>query len=156
MVDPLRSALTLLVVGVGTDDVHAALAADDLAILAAAADGWIDLHDVSFYFPGRARSGVAVDDAATIQIVGRHLDGDRIPGQDADVVHADLAGDVRQDLVSVGQHHLEARVGQAFPHLRLEPDVFFLGHVRTAFRSSWHRHRRYRQGRGIEPRGRRR
>jgi hypothetical protein len=50
MVDPFRSALALFMIGVGTDDVHAALATDDLAILATAADGWINLHDVSFYF----------------------------------------------------------------------------------------------------------
>jgi len=35
-------------VGVGADDVDTALAADDLAILAAATDGWVNLHGVSF------------------------------------------------------------------------------------------------------------
>jgi hypothetical protein len=50
MGDPFRSALALFVVGVGAHDVDAALATDDLAILAAATDGWINLHDVSFYF----------------------------------------------------------------------------------------------------------
>jgi hypothetical protein len=50
MVDPFRSALALFVIGVGTDDVHATLAADDLAILAATTDGWVNLHSVSFNF----------------------------------------------------------------------------------------------------------
>jgi hypothetical protein len=38
MVDPFRSALALFMVGVGTNDVDATLATDDLAILATAAD----------------------------------------------------------------------------------------------------------------------
>ncbi len=42
--------MALLVVGIGTEDVHAALAADDLAIFAAAANGWVNLHGVSFNF----------------------------------------------------------------------------------------------------------
>jgi hypothetical protein len=45
---PLQSALALFVVRVGANDVHAALAADDLAIFATATDGWMNLHSVSF------------------------------------------------------------------------------------------------------------
>jgi hypothetical protein len=38
-------ALDLLVIGVRADDADLALATDDLAVLAAAADGRLDLHD---------------------------------------------------------------------------------------------------------------
>jgi hypothetical protein len=48
MASPLQSALALFVVRVGANDVHAALAADDLAIFATATDGWMNLHSVSF------------------------------------------------------------------------------------------------------------
>src|SRR5262245_38540653 len=39
----------------------------------------------------------AIDDAALGEVVRRHLDRDLVPGEDADVVHAHLATDVRED-----------------------------------------------------------
>jgi hypothetical protein len=44
---------------------------------------------------------VAEGDAALTQIVGRHLDGNAIPGKDPDTVLAHLPGGMRQDLVIV-------------------------------------------------------
>src|SRR3990170_3472491 len=49
------------------------------------------------------------------EVVGRHLDGDGVAGQDADIILPHLAGDVGEDVVflSAGVHlDAEGRVGQ--------------------------------------------
>lgn len=132
-------------VRVGANDVHAALAADDLAIFATATDGWMNLHSVSFnlfLYVVLIRAGglgVAIDDASTMEVIGRHLNRNRIARQDTNVIHADLARNVRQDLVSIRQQHFEARIGKAFLHLCFQTDIFFLSHesepLPTLFRS---------------------
>src|SRR5690349_8307313 len=43
----------------------------------------------------------AIGDAAAAQVVRRELDRDLVTGQNLDVVHAHLPGDVRDDLVAV-------------------------------------------------------
>ena len=52
--------------------------------------------------------------AALGQIVGAHLHGDLVTGQDADVVHTQLAGNVSQDNVTITDVHIERGVGQGF------------------------------------------
>ena len=42
--------------------------------------------------------------AALGQVVGTHLYGNLIAGQDADVVHTQLAGNMGQNLVAIGQY----------------------------------------------------
>src|SRR5262249_15888603 len=59
----------------------------------------------------------AVGDPALVEVVRRDRDGHDVAGQDADEVLADLAGDVRDDLVPVVQADAELRVGQGGDHL---------------------------------------
>jgi hypothetical protein len=108
----LDSALTLLVVGVGANDANTALATDDLAVLAAAPDGGVDLHG-SFLVSNRdVDLGVTEDDATASEIIGRHFDGDLITREDADVGHPDLTADVGQHDVSIGEFDTETGVGK--------------------------------------------
>ena len=68
----------------------------------------------------------AVGDAAAVQVVHRQLHGHAVAGQDLDVVHAHLAGNVGEDGVAILELHLEHRVGQGFEHRALEFDYIFL------------------------------
>src|SRR4051794_28224880 len=74
-----------------------------------------------------SRSLVAVGDATSGEVVRGELHLDPIAGEDADVVHAHLPGDVREDLVAVLQLHAEHRVGEGLGHRALEHDRVFLG-----------------------------
>src|SRR6267143_5231594 len=73
-------------------------------------------------------SAAAIDDASLGQVVGGHLHGDRIAGQDADVVFAHLAGDVRGHDVAILQFHPESRIGQGLDDLAFHLDRVFFGH----------------------------
>ena len=58
------------------------------------------------------------------QVVRGHLNCHLIAGQDADEVHAQLAGDVSQDDVAVADVHVERGVGQGLGH-----NAFQLDHI---------------------------
>src|SRR5882724_6297494 len=72
---------------------------------------------------------VAVDDAATGEVVRRELDDDPVLRQDADVVLPHLAADVCEYAVAVLKLHAEHRIWQRldYPALYLERPVL-LGH----------------------------
>ena len=63
---------------------HATVAANDLALVANLLDARVNLHVLSFLL-------VAVDDAATSQVVGRQLNNHAVLGEDADVVLSHFA-----------------------------------------------------------------
>lgn len=67
----------------------------------------------------------AIGDAAAVEVVDRQLHRDTVSGQDLDVVHAHLAGNVGENGVTVLKFHLEHRVGQGFEHRALEFDYIF-------------------------------
>jgi hypothetical protein len=108
----LDSALTLLVVGVGADDANTALATDDLAVLAAAPDGGVDLHGSFLVSNREVDLGVTEDDATASEIIGRHFDSDLVTREDADIVHPNLAADVGENDMSVRQLDTETCVGE--------------------------------------------
>ena len=56
-----------------------------------------------FCAPGNASLG---------QVINRNLNGYAVTGQNFDIVHTKLAGNMCRHDVTVGQLHLEARVGQ--------------------------------------------
>ena len=75
-------------------------------------------------------------DSALGQVIGGHLDGDLVAGEDADVVHPHLAGDVCEDFVAGLQLRPESGVGQSLGNDGLDGDRFFLRHrllLGTAF-----------------------
>jgi hypothetical protein len=112
-------SLALFVLGVLADYHNLALALDDLALLAHGLDGRSYFHFcllemlLLFASPG---------DPSARQIVGRHLYRDFVAGENADKVHPELSGNVREDDVSVSDIHLEHRVGQGLNHRALEFD----------------------------------
>src|SRR6185437_12295549 len=71
---------------------------------------------------------VAKADPAFCQIVRRHLDGDAVADQHADVVLLHLARRVGQRLVPVVEVDAEASFGQALQNGPVELDEVFLGH----------------------------
>ena len=62
------------------------------------------------------------------QIVRRHLDIDLVADTDADEVFAHLAGDVGQDLVTVGESDTEHSPRQHLGYRADQFDWFFFGH----------------------------
>jgi len=57
---------------------------------------------------------VAVGDTAPFEVIWRELDLDLVAGQDADVVHAHLAGYVGEQFVPVVEFNTEHGIWQAF------------------------------------------
>src|SRR5438105_2750063 len=70
---------------------------------------------------------VAVGDATTAEVVRRELDLHAVTGEDADVVHAHLPGDVREHLVPVLELDTEHRVGERFDDRSFHEDRVVLG-----------------------------
>ena len=69
---------------------------------------------------------VPVRDATPGEVVGSEFHLHLVAGEDADVVHAHLAGDVGQDFVPVVERDLEHCVRKRFEDLALEHDRVFL------------------------------
>src|SRR4051812_42810612 len=125
------SALALLVAQVVADDHDPTVTADHLALVADLLDARLDLHGMSgspgqCHHPAEAGRGqdllVSVDDPATRQVVRRELHHDPVVREDTDVVHPHLAGDVREDLVTVLEFHLEHGVREGLDHGALNFD----------------------------------
>jgi hypothetical protein len=78
--------------------------------------------------PWASRALVLVSeiDAALGQVVGRHLERDLVPGEDADAVLADLARGVRDHLGAVRERDPEAGVREHLAHDAFHLDQLFL------------------------------
>ena len=59
-------------------------------------------------------------DPAFVEAVGGELDFDFVAGEDFDVVHPHLAGDVAEDYVAVVQLYAEGCVGEGFDHFAVD------------------------------------
>lgn len=75
----------------------------------------------------------AIRDASARQIVHGQLNGHFIARQDLDVMHAHLAGDMGQNLMTVLKLHLEHSVGQCFENRAFEFDNVLLRQVSSLF-----------------------
>ena len=101
--------LTLLVLGIFADNHNFALALDDLALFAHGLNGRSYFH---FCLLEKLLLFASPRDAAACQIVGRHLYRNLITGQNADKIHPELTGNMREDNMSVSDIYLEHRVGE--------------------------------------------
>ena len=70
---------------------------------------------------------VAVRNATSGEVVRGEFDLDLVAGQDADVVHPHLSGDVSQQLVAVVELDTEHGVGQALKNRALHQNCVFFG-----------------------------
>ena len=70
---------------------------------------------------------VAVGDPTSFEVVGGQLDLDAIAREDPDVVHAHLAGDVREHLVPVLELDSEHGVGKGLDDRPFQYDCVFFG-----------------------------
>ena len=127
---PLRSALTLLVLGVLANDHDFALALDDLALLAHGLHGRSYFH---LFYLLLASPG----DAAAGDIIGGHLHRDLVTGENSDKVHPELSGNMRQYDVAVADIHLEHGVGQGFNYRALEFDYVVFCQCNIPPKSVW-------------------
>ncbi len=82
-----------------------------------------------FAFGIAGRSAGAVGDAALAQVVRRQFDADLVASQNADVVLAHLAGDVRGNDVPVFQLHTEHGVGQGVDDSTFHFEAVFFRHA---------------------------
>src|SRR6056297_1302542 len=69
---------------------------------------------------------VPIRDPTPGEVVGGEFHLHLVAGEDADVVHAHLAGDVRQDFVPVVERDLEHGVRKRFEDLAFQHDRIFL------------------------------
>ena len=107
-----------------------AVAADHLAVLADRFDAGLDLHQclqVVVYRSLGRRLLVAVGDSTAGEVVRGQLDLHTVTGEDPDVVHPHLPGDVREYLVPVLQLNAEHRVLLRLEHGAFEDDGVFFG-----------------------------
>ena len=127
---PLRSALTLLVLGILANDHDFALALDDLALLAHGLNGRSYFHLIYLLLasPGNSAAG---------NIVRRHLHRDLVTGENSDKVHPELSGNMRQYDVAVADIHLEHGVGQGFYYRALEFDYIVFCQSNIPPKSVW-------------------
>src|SRR5262245_5472180 len=127
------SALPLLVARVRADDADRAVTADHLALLAHLLDARTYLHPA---LTGTLCSLVPVGDATAPEVVRGELDLHPVAGEDPDVVHPHLPGDVCEHLVPVLELDTEHRVGQRLDHRSLHEDRVVLGLGQCAVLSS--------------------
>src|SRR5438552_12185986 len=113
----MTSALPLLVLGVGADDHHGAVTADDFAVVAACLHGGSDFQRFLGFLERCTLVGARgvsllepVRDPASRQVVGRQFDPDAITGQDPDEVHPELAADMCQHPMAILELDREHRV----------------------------------------------
>jgi hypothetical protein len=123
----LKSALTLLVTRVGADHTNHTLAAHDLAIAAHLLDGSGDFHGLL-----RLTLLGAEDNPRTTQIVGREFHSHFIARQNADVVHAHLAGNVTEYHMPIFQFDPEGGIGEILKNLSLHLDGIVFGHISSS------------------------
>ena len=69
---------------------------------------------------------VPIGDAATFEVVRGQFDLDLVAGQDADVVHAHLPGDVGENLMAIVQLDAEHGIGEGLGDGALHDDRIFL------------------------------
>ena len=114
--------------GVLADHHDFAFSLDDLALFADLLNGWFYLHCLNqtfltifcnklFCSPGNAALG---------QVINRNLDGHAVTGQDLDIVHTKLSGNMSSHHVTVRKLYLKARVGKCLNDRALELDNIVL------------------------------
>ena len=118
----------------GADDHNFAVALDDFAFVAHGFDRRSDFH-FDFLriddcpFGGAKRSALATPgDPALGEIVRAHFQLDGVAGDDADVIHAQLARNVRRDGMPVGKLHAERCIRQRFDDFAFRFDDVVFGH----------------------------
>lgn len=117
------SALPLLVTGVSADDHDTTVATNHLAVVAHRFDAWSYFHGFSLL----AVLFVSVRDATPSEVVWGEFHLHLVAGENANVVHPHLSGDVRQDCMAVFEFDLEHCVRQRFEDRAFQHDRIFLG-----------------------------
>ena len=126
-------ALALLMTSVLANDHDAAMASDDLALVADLLDARLDLHVT--LSSCRAITLVvvllvAIHDPPPGQVVWGKFHHDPVVREDADVVHTHLAADVSQNLMTVVEFDSEHGIRKGLGDRALELDrTVFLAHI---------------------------
>jgi hypothetical protein len=112
---------------IGTDDHHAAVAADDFALFTDGLDAGADLHSA----PSKmcftiSRLLVSIGDPTSGEVVRGQFDLDFVSRKDPDVMHAHLSGDVGQHFVAVFELDAKHRIRERLYDRSLEQNRVFL------------------------------
>ena len=108
--------------GVLADHHDLAFSLDDLALFADLLNGWFYLHcrNQTFLTCILCKLFCSPGNAALGQVVNRNLDGHAVTGQNLDIVHTKLSGNMSGHHMTVGKLHLEAGVGKCLNDRALE------------------------------------
>ncbi len=82
---------------------------------------------------GRAGLLEAIGDAPTTEVKGREFEEDAVGREDPDEIHPDLAADVREHFMAVGQFDSEHGVWARLCYSPFDFDGVLFGHTLSAF-----------------------
>ena len=126
--------LTLFVARVIADDHDATVATNNLALVADLLDAWVYLH-VSYFFRGcvsRTDLLVAINDAASGEVVSAQLNNYFVFWQNTNVVLTHFSRNVCQNFVTISQLNSEHCVRECLNYRPLDlNDAVFVGHSLT-------------------------
>src|SRR5664279_4123530 len=112
------SALTLLVSWILADHLHTTVPTDHAALLAHFLHTWTNFHEGSL---------VAIGDPTSAEVVGGQFHLHFVAGENSDVVHPHLSGDVCEHLVPVFEFDPEHGVGERLDDRPFQDDRVFFG-----------------------------
>ena len=121
--------------GVLANNHYFAFSFDDLALFADLLNGWFHLHCsyhsfLALNFGSTLRISQILfctpRDASLGQVINRNLDGYAIAGQNFNIVHTKLSGNMSCYHMSIGKLDLEASVGQRLNHYAFKLDDIIL------------------------------
>lgn len=109
-------SLTLFVLGVLADNVDHPAATHGLAVSTDLFYGGADFHSLF----------QTLDNPSLGQVVGTHVHCDPVPREESDIVHPHLARNVGEHFMPVIETDFEGCAGEAFDHLSIKTDEFFI------------------------------
>ena len=105
------------------DNHYFAFSLNDFALFANLLYGWFNLH---FITPTLSLLLSAPGNASLSEVVNRNLNGNTVTGQNSDIVHTKLTGNMSSHDMPIGKLHLEGGVGQSLNHSTFKFDNVIL------------------------------
>ena len=103
--------------GVLADNHNFAFSLDDFALIANLLYGWFNLH---FITPTLSLLLCTPSDASLVEVVNRNLNGNTVTGQNSDIIHSQLTGNMSRHNVLIGKLHFEGGIGQSLDNNTLK------------------------------------
>ena len=123
----MRSALSLLVLGVLADDHNVTFSLDDLALFADLLNGWFNFHGLPYLSHNyvlkaevESRLFRSPCDPSLCKVIDRNLDRNLIPRKNLYIVHTELTRNMGGNDMLIGKLHFEYGIGQSLDYRTLE------------------------------------